>query len=262
MSAQNPFLSDWTREFELPPFDLINDADFAPAFEEAFKQSRAAVDEIAANPEPATFENTIEALERSDTLMDKVAGVFGNLAGSNSNETLEALQRDLSPKWAALNSEIKMNEALFTRIENLYNDRTDLGLTDEQTRVLELYHRMFVRSGANLRGGDRERLKEILQRLAQLGTQFTQNLLADERSWFMELSKSDLDGCPNFLKDAASEAAKERNVDGYVITLSRSLIVPFLQFSPRRDLRQKAFEAWGKRGANRFQAGPRNGRHT
>jgi len=113
MSAQNPFLSDWTREFELPPFDLITDADFAPAFEEAFKQSRAAVDEIANNPDAPTFENTIEALERSDALMDKVAGVFGNLAGSNSNETLEALQRDLSPKWAALNSEIKMNEALF-----------------------------------------------------------------------------------------------------------------------------------------------------
>jgi len=116
--------------------------------------------------------------------------------------------------------------------------------------VLELYHQMFIRSGANLRGAQRDRLKEILQRLAQLGTQFTQNLLADERSWFMQLSKSDLDGCPEFLKDAASEAAKERDVDGYVITLSRSLIVPFLQFSPRRDLRQKAFEAWGKRGAN------------
>ena len=250
MSAQNPFLSDWTHEFALPPFDLIQDAHYADAFTQAFKETRAAVSAIADNSDAATFENTIEALERSDTLMDKVAGVFGNLAGSNSNETIEALQRDLSPKFAALNSEITMNEALFTRIETLYETRDDCGLTDEQNRVLELYFKRFVRSGANLRGADRDRLKEILQRLAQLGTQFTQNLLADERSWFMELSRDDLDGCPQFLIDAASEAAKERDVGGYVITLSRSLIVPFLQFSPRRDLRQKAFESWGKRGAN------------
>tara|TARA_R110002096_G_scaffold14582_4_gene50675 strand:- start:19185 stop:21209 length:2025 start_codon:yes stop_codon:yes gene_type:complete len=250
MPDQNPFLSDWTSEFALPPFDLITDAHYADAFDAAFVQSRAAVADITANTNTPSFANTIEALERSDALMDKVAGVFANLAGSNSNETLEALQRDLSPKWAALNSEITMNEALFARIEALYTARADLGLTGEQIRVLELYHRMFVRSGANLRGTTRDRLKEILQRLAQLGTQFTQNLLADERSWFMELSGEDMGGCPDFLRDAASQAAKERDIDGFVITLSRSLIVPFLQFSPRRDLRQKAFEAWAKRGAN------------
>jgi peptidyl-dipeptidase Dcp len=249
MSAQNPFLSDWTHEFAMPPFDLIKDDHYADAFEAGFVETRAAVAAIVDDGEP-TFANTIEALERSDALMDKVASVFGNLSGSTSNETIEALQRDLSPKFAALNSEITMNEALFTRIETLYKARNDLGLTDEQNRVLELYFKRFVRSGANLRGADRDRLKEILQRLAQLGTQFTQNLLADERSWFMELSRDDLDGCPQFLIDAASEAAKERDVDGYAITLSRSLIVPFLQFSPRRDLRQKAFEAWGKRGEN------------
>jgi peptidyl-dipeptidase Dcp len=249
MSAQNPFLSDWTNEFAMPPFDLIKDEHYADAFDEAFVETRAAVAAIV-DDDAATFANTIEALERSDGLMDKVAGVFANLSGSNSNDTLESLQRDLSPKWAALNSEITMNEALFARIETLYAGRADLDITDEQLHVLELYHRRFVRSGANLRGVERDRLKEILQTLAKLGTQFTQNLLADERSWFMELSHVDLDGCPDFLKDAASEAAKEREIDGYVITLSRSLIVPFLQFSPRRDLRQKAFEAWGKRGAN------------
>lgn len=249
MSAQNPFLSDWTNEFAMPPFDLIKDEHYAEAFDEAFVETRAAVAAIV-DDGAATFANTIEALERSDGLMDKVAGVFANLSGSHSNETLEGLQRDLSPKWATLNSEITMNEALFARIETLYAGRADLDLTNEQLRVLELYHRRFVRSGANLRGVKRDRLKEILQTLAKLGTQFTQNLLADERSWFMELSHFDLDGCPDFLKDAASEAAKEREIDGYVITLSRSLIVPFLQFSPRRDLRQKAFEAWGKRGAN------------
>ena len=249
MSAQNPFLSDWTREFEMPPFDLIKDTHYADAFDAAFAETRAAVAAIVDDSQP-TFENTIEALERSDTLMDKVAGVFANLTGSNSNETLEALQRDLSPKFAALNSEIMMNEALFARIETLYETRAELNLSDEQARVLELYFKRFVRSGAKLRGADRDRLKDVLQTLAKLGTQFMQNLLADERTWFMELSREDMDGCPQFLIDAAAQAATDRDVDGYVITLSRSLIVPFLQFSPRRDLRQKAFEAWGKRGAN------------
>ena len=249
MSAQNPFLSDWTREFEMPPFELINDEHYADAFDAAFAETRAAVAAIVDDSQP-TFENTIEALERSDTLMDKVAGVFANLTGSNSNETLEALQRDLSPKFAALNSEIMMNEALFARIETLYETRAELNLIDEQARVLELYFKRFVRSGAKLRGADRDRLKDVLQTLAKLGTQFMQNLLADERTWFMELSREDMDGCPQFLIDAAAQAATDRDIDGYVITLSRSLIVPFLQFSPRRDLRQKAFEAWGKRGAN------------
>jgi peptidyl-dipeptidase Dcp len=250
MSAQNPFLTDWTREFGMPPFELITDEHFDPAFEAAFVQTRAAVNAIADNADAPTFANTIEALERGDELLDKVAGVFGNLMGSHSNRAMEKLQRDLSPKRSALNSEITMNAALFTRVETLYHARDDLDLTAEQLRVLELYHRMFVRSGAELKGADRDRLKAILSKLAELGTQFTQNILADERNWFMELSRDDLDGCPQFLIDAASEAAKERDVDGYVITLSRSLIVPFLQFSPRRDLRQKAFEAWGKRGAN------------
>ena len=197
-----------------------------------------------------SFANTIEALESADHFMDRVAGVFMNLVGSNSNEDLEALQRDLAPKWAAFNSETMMNEKLFARIDTLFTSRKDLDLTDEQLRVLELYHRMFVRAGANLQGKDRARLAAIMQRLAELGTAFTQNLLADERNWFMELTQDDLSGCPDFLVSAAQEAASERDLDGYVITLSRSLIVPFLQFSPRRDLREIAFKAWVARGEN------------
>jgi peptidyl-dipeptidase Dcp len=250
MSEQNPFFTHWEQEFALPPFHLIKDEHYATAFNFAFQQTREAIAAITLHPQPPTFENTIEALERSDILMDKVSGVFANLASSNSSPELEALQRDLSPKWAELNSEIKMNEALFFRIKILFDDRYNLVLTNEQLRVLELYHLSFVRSGANLRGNQRDRLKKILSRLAQLSTQFTQNLLQDERDWVMELSESDLSGCPQFLKDAASEAAKEHNLNGYIITLSRSLIVPFLQFSPRRDLRQKAFTAWEARGAN------------
>ena len=246
----NPFLQSWNMPFELPPFAAIKDEHFGPAFDEAFAQSRAAIDAIAENPAAPTFANTIEALERADTLMNKVAGVFFNLTGSNSTPALEALQRDLSPKFAAFNSETMMNVALFTRVKSLFDAIDTLGLTSEQTRVLSLYHRMFVRAGAALKGRDRVRLAEVTKQLAVLGTAFTQNLLADERDWFMVLDDSDLSGLPDFLKDAARAAAEERGQQGYAITLSRSLIVPFLQFSTRRDLREKAFVAWGKRGEN------------
>ncbi len=250
MTKPNPFFSPWKTPFEIPPFDLITDAHLAPAFEEAFKQSRTAVDAVADRKGTPTFANTIEALERADKFMDRVAGVFMNLTGTNSNEVLEALQRDLAPKWAAFDSETMMNAKLFAQVDALYQKRADLGLSDEQLRVLELYHEMFVRSGAKLVGSDRDRLAAITQRLAELGTAFTQNLLADERSWFMELSKDDLAGCPDFLIASAKEAALERDLAGYIITLSRSLIVPFLQFSPRQDLREVAFKAWAARGEN------------
>lgn len=250
MPAPNPFFADWTTPFELPPFDLIEDAHFAPAFEEAFTQSRAAIDAIADDPNPPTFENTIAALERADTLMDKVAGVFMNLTSADTNETLEALQRDLAPRWAAFNSETMMNAKLFARIDTLYENRDTLGLTTEQMRVLDIYHRMFVRSGAKLNKTDQDTFAKIMKRLAELGTQFTQNLLADERDWMMQLSEKDLSGCPDSLIAATKEAANARGQDGYILTLSRSLIVPFLQFSPRRDLRKIAFQAWVARGAN------------
>nr|WP_325252277.1 M3 family metallopeptidase [Amylibacter sp.] len=250
MSATNPFLSDWSGPFALPPFDQITDADFAPAFEAAFTQSRTAINAIADNPAPASFANTIDALEQADALMDKVAGVFFNLSGSDSNPARESLQRDLAPRFAAFSSETMMNTALFARVDSLFETRDSLGLSPEQSRVLELYHRMFVRAGAQLTGTAKTRLPAVTERLAELGTAFSQNLLADERDWFMELGAADLDGLPEFLKSAARSAAEERDLDGYAITLSRSLIVPFLQFSARRDLREKAYTAWGKRGEN------------
>ncbi|MCB1369152.1 MAG: M3 family metallopeptidase [Rhodobacteraceae bacterium] len=247
---KNPLLEDWTTPFGLPPFERISDADFAPAFDEAFRRSRAAIEAIAGNPDAPTFANTIEAMERSDALMDRVAGVFFILVGANANPVLEALQRDLSPRFAAFHSETMLNAPLFQRVQALFASRESLGLTAQQSRVLELYHRMFVRAGAALQGDGRDRLRAVTERLAVLGTAFSQNLLADERSWSMPLGEDDLDGLPDFLIDAAREAALERGLEGYAITLSRSLIVPFLQFSTRRDLREVAFRAWGARGEN------------
>ncbi|MDB0000272.1 M3 family metallopeptidase [Amylibacter sp.] len=250
MQTLNPLLSDWEDMFQIPPFDLIKDHHFDEAFEEAFSQIKLAINKISDQSDAPTFQNTVEELERSDELMEKVASIFANLASSNSNPTLEALQRKLAPKWAKVDSDIKLNSKLFFRIDTLFKNRMNLNLSKEQLRVLELYHLSFVRSGAELKGSEQQKLKKILQRLAELGTLFTQNLLKDEREWSMNVTEKDLLGCPQFIKDAASEAAKERGIDGYIITLSRSLIVPFLQFSPRRDLRQKAFSAWELRGAN------------
>ncbi|WP_333831028.1 M3 family metallopeptidase [Pararhodobacter sp.] len=243
----NSLLADWDGPFALPPFDAIRDADFAPAFEAALAEGRAAVAAIADNPEVPDFANTIAALELADGLLDRVAGVFFNLSGSDSNPAREALSRDLAPVLSAYASEITANRALFARIEDLWARRDALALTPEQARVLMLYRRMFIRAGAQLDDAASERMKAIKGRLASLGTQFTQNLLADERDWFMVLD--DLTGLPDFLIASAASAATERGKAGHVITLNRSLIVPFLQYSPRRDLRQRAYEAWVARGA-------------
>ena len=246
----NPLLETWDTPFQLPPFEKIKDDDFAPAMEAAISDARDRVIAIADSDDAATFENTIEALELSDALLDRVAGVFYNLAGSDSNPKREELQREFGPKLSALSSEISNNSKLFARIDDLWQRHDALGLSDEQLRVLELTRRGFVRSGAALEGDARTRLTDVMARLSVLGTSFTQNLLADERKWFMPLAESDLEGLPDFVVDAARAAGEETGAGGPVVTLSRSLIVPFLQFSPRRDLRQKAYAAWAARGAN------------
>ncbi|RRH78582.1 M3 family metallopeptidase [Falsigemmobacter faecalis] len=246
----NVLLSDWTTLFALPPFDALRDEDFAPAFDVALEVARARLAEITGSSEPATFSNTIEALEQAEEELNRVAGVFYNLAGAESNPAREALQRDLAPKLAAWNSERSLNPDLFARIEALWDARDSLGLMEDQARILLLCRRGFVRAGAALSGPDAGRMREINSRLAVIGTAFSQNLLADERDWFMDLSEADLEGLPEFLVTAARDEGVTRGRPGAVITLSRSLIVPFLQFSPRRDLREVAFRAWVARGEN------------
>lgn len=246
----NALLEDWNTPFEIPPFTKISDGDFTQAFETALEDARARFKVIVDNPAPANFANTIEAMERADELLGKVGAVFFNRAGTDTNDVIRAAQRELSPKLAAFGSEIMMDAALFARVNKLFENRDALGLSDEQRRVLELYHLGFVRAGANLTGPQRGRFKEIAQELARLGTAFSQNVQADEESWSLALDANDLEGLPDFVCSAARAAAKERGQEGYAITLSRSLIVPFLQFSKRRDLREVAFKAWVARGEN------------
>lgn len=246
----NPLLAHWDTAFEIAPFDRIADTDFAPALDQALAQHQAQIADIAQNPAPATFANVIEALETPSQGLEQVLSVFFTVAGADSNPDREALQRQFSPKLAAHFSAITANKALYARVNAVWEQRDSLDLTPEQQRVLMLTHRGFLRGGAALEGQADQRMQAIKGRLATLGTDFTQNLLADERGWFMELSETDLEGLPEFVIAAARAAGEEKGAAGPVVTLSRSIITPFLQFSPRRDLRQKAFAAWTARGAN------------
>lgn len=249
----NPLLAEWDTPFEIPPFGKIKADHYTEAFQTALQQSEAEIEAIACNNDAPSFQNTIEAMELAGEALGKVSSTFYNLSGSNTNPNLQSIERDMAPKMAAHSSKIMLNADLFKRVDTLFEKRETLGLNAEQLRVLERYHASFVRSGAKLEGDERTRMSEITQRLATLGTGFAQNMLADEASYelVLEESEDDLAGLPSFLVSAAASAAKERGHEGkHVITLSRSLIEPFLQFSDRRDLREKAFRAWIARGEN------------
>ncbi len=252
MTDANPLLSPWTGPFEAPPFDAIAPGHFRPAFDEALAENAAEIAAIAGAVEAPTFANTIEAMERAGAKLDKVCAVFFNLSGSDTNDALQAIERDMSPILSRHSSAIYLNAALFARIDDLWGRRDALGLAGEQARVLERYHTRFSRAGGGLPEEDKARLAAISERLAMLGTTFGQNLLADEKAYELVLDgTADLAGLPPALVDAAAAAAEARGHAGrHVITLSRSSIEPFLQYSSRRDLREQAFRAWAKRGEN------------
>ena len=251
-SAINPALFHWSGVHGLPEFEKIAVEDFAPAFEAAFRSHEVEIDTIANNDEAPSFDNTIVALEIAGDELSRVSAIFWNRAGADTNDAIQALERDISPKMSRHYSKIGMNEALFKRIDTLWEARENLGLTLEQTRVLERHWKGFVRSGAKLPRTDQERLAAINERLASLGANFGQNVLADEKSWSLILSdEAELAGLPDFLKDAMAAQAEARGEKGkYAVTLSRSIIEPFLTFSERRDLRETAFKAWIARGEN------------
>jgi len=248
--TDNPLLQQWTTPFGMPPFGDIKPEHFKPAFDHAFKAQRREINTIADNPLKPDFANTIEALERAGKLLRQSAAVFFNLSGADTNDALQEIERDVAPLFASHSMETLLNARLFDRIEILFAAQDDLGLTSEQQRVLERYHTMFVRAGARLLGGDRQRMNEINQRLAVIGTRFSQNILKDEDTYELILEEGpDLAGLPDFLIAAAKRNAADRGHEGkYAITLSRSSIEPFLKFSQRRDLREQAYQASVSRG--------------
>ncbi|MEM0943187.1 MAG: M3 family metallopeptidase [Pseudomonadota bacterium] len=240
----NPLTDPWSLPFGLPPFAEITDAAFMPAFEGAIAAHRAEIEAIASAAEPASFANTIEAMERAGRELDQVASVFFNLTSSHTNDKLQEIEREISPVLSRHHSWVLLNQDLAERVFSIDGN----GLGAEEARVLKLYVEMFERAGARLSDQDRARMTEIKARLSELGTAFSQNVLKDESAWTMTLGADDLEGLPDFLVAQARAEAESRGVEGWVITLSRSSIEPFLTFSTRRDLRETAWRAWLARG--------------
>jgi len=250
--ATNPLLADWHTPHGLPPFAQIRAEHFAPAFVAAMAQHRSEVAAIADQATAPSFDNTVAALDRAGALLQRVNGVFHNLVASETSAALQAVEREMAPRQAAHQSAVYMQPGLFARIDALHRQRHDLALGNEDLRLLERFHLDFVRAGAAFAGPEQARYATLMQQLAALMTQFSQNVLADEASYQLVLcGEAELAGLPAFVRAAARAAALQRGVTGaqaHVITLSRSLIVPFLTFSERRDLREAAWRAWTSRG--------------
>ncbi|MDT5156687.1 MAG: peptidyl-dipeptidase Dcp [Acidobacteriota bacterium] len=250
---KNPLLAEWAGPYGgVPPFDRVEVAQFKPALEAAMNENLSEVDKIAANPAPPDFENTIAALERTGHTLDRVQTVYGVWSSTMNGPEFQGVQREMAPRLAAFNDKITQNEALFRRIETVYNSPAKAKLTSEQQRLSWLYYTNFVRAGARLDASAKSRLSEINQQLAGLYTRFSQNLLADENEQFLVLkNEAELAGLPQSLRDAAAAAAVSKKTPGaWVVMNTRSSIDPFLTYSDRRDLRERAWRMFINRGDN------------
>jgi len=250
----NPLLANWEGPYGgVPPFDRVQIALFKPALEDAMTEQLAETDRIAKNPAQPTFENTIAAAELTGRTLDRVTTIYGVWAGTMSGPEFQKVQREMAPKLAAFNDKIYQNEALFKRIEAVYNSPAKQKLTPEQQRLTWLYYTNFVRAGARLNADAKARLSQINQKLAGLYTKFGQNVLAEEDGQFVLLkSEADLAGLPQSVRDAAAAAAitKKQPAGTGAISNTRSSVDPFLTYSARRDLREQVWRMFVNRGDN------------
>lgn len=248
----NPFLNEYDTPFEIPPFEKIEFKHYEPAFEIGMAEHLKEINDIAQNIEVATFENTIEALERSGNTLDKVANVFYNLLGSNTNDDLDSLAMKISPKLSAHNDSILLNEELFKRIEYLQSNKKEIELTTEQSRLLDETYKRFVRSGANLDQQSMKRLTEINSSLSSLSVQFDQNVLKETNSYSMIVdNQNDLEGLPQEeIRQAALLAESEGHEGKWVFKPTRVSMYPFLTYSTKRELREELYKSYIQRGDN------------
>jgi peptidyl-dipeptidase Dcp len=245
----NPLLQDWATPHGLPPFAELHAAHVEPALRAAMAEHREELARIGGDDRAPDFDNTVAAFDRAGRRLGRIAAAFYSLTASATSPELQAVQREMAAPMAAHASAVYTDAAVFARLDALHQRRESLGLSAEQRRLLERIHLDFVRAGARLPQADRERYAQVMQQLAGLTTRFAQNILHDESSWQLALEgEADLAGLPDFVRAAARQAAADRGVQGHVITLSRSLIVPFLTFSTRRDLRETAWRTWVSRG--------------
>lgn len=252
VDSNNPLLVDYDTNFDVPPFDLIKDEHFRPAFKVALAQNVLEIDSILDNSDEASFENTILALENSGELLQRVGAVFYNLNSANTNDTIQAIAKDLAPIVSAHRDEISLNPALFKRVKTVYDQRTTLGLDAEDQKLLEETYKGFIRSGANLSDADKDKLKKINSQLSVLTTQFGQNLLAESNAYQLWITKEeDLAGLPDELKAAAALSAADKGKNGqWLFTLQNSSVMPFLQYADNRELRKEIWNAYQTRGNN------------
>jgi peptidyl-dipeptidase Dcp len=245
----NPFFAVYDTPFEVPPFDKIKNEHFSPAILEGIKHQQTEIDAIVNNPEDPTFANTIEAMEKSGELLAKVSSVFYNFNSANTNDTLQAIAKELAPEISKHSDNISLNEKLFARVKTIWENKDNLGLNGEQQKLLEKTYKSFVRNGANLNEADKEKLRNINSKLSVWSLTFGQNLLAETNAFKMFVdNEADLAGLPQELKDAAKADAKAAGEENkWLFTLQNPSIMPFLQYADNRELRKKIWEAYQSR---------------
>ena len=250
--APNPFLSEYTTPFQVPPFDQIKNEHYMPAFEAGMAEQQAEIDAIVNNQETPTFENTILPFDKSGQILDRVSNVFFNLNECLTNDEMIAIAEEVLPMLSKHSDAIMMNPKLFERIDYVYQHRNEMGLDDQQIRVVEKYHQDFIRSGAGLPAEKQEELSKINEQLSTLSLQFGNNLLKENANYKLVVeNEADLAGLPQTSIDAAAEQAKNDSLEGmWVFTLSKPSLIPFLQFADNRDLREQIYKAYYNRGDN------------
>ena len=245
---QNPLLTESPLPYGAPQFDKIQTSDYMPAFEEAFRQGKQEIDAIVANPDAPTFQNTIEALEYSGSLVNKVGAIFYNLLEADATDELQEIAEKVSPMSTEYSMYISLNEPLFQRIKTVYNQRESLGLEPDQMKLLEDTYKSFERSGANLNAEDKKKYSEISERLSLLSLQYQKNQLSSTNNFQMVLTdEADLAGLPGYIRDMAAQAARDKEVEGWLFDLSAPSYGGFIKFSDRRDLREKMYRAYNRR---------------
>lgn len=250
--AVNPFLTEYTTPFQVPPFDQIKNEHYMPAFEAGIREQQSEVEAICNNAEAPTFQNTILPFDKSGQTLDRVSNVFFNLNECLTNDEMVAIAEQVLPMLSKHSDSIMMNPKLFERIDYVYQHRNEMGLDDQQIRVVEKYHQDFIRSGAGLNAEQQAELSQINEQLSTLSLQFGNNLLKENAGYKLVIEdEKDLAGLPQTSIDAAAEQAKADGMEGkWVFTLSKPSLIPFLQFADNRDLREKMYKAYYNRGDN------------
>ena len=241
----NPLLIKSTLPYGAPQFDKIENKHYIPAFKQAIEEGKAEVDAIVNNTEVPTFQNTIEALEYAGETLNSISHIFYNLLEANTNEEMQNIAEEISPLTTEFSMYVRLNDGLFKRIKNVYEQRESLGLNDVEMRLLEKTYEGFARNGANLSPEDKETYSKYMEELSLLSLQFGKNVLAATNAFTLNITdENDLAGLPDYVREQAAEAAKNKDLSGWLFDLTAPSYGPFMKFSERRELREKMYRQY------------------